>query len=344
MARQTIRNGGLDMRTVSASIVLLIGAIAHAGAADFLTEGGRNDLSPDGQWVYFDRVTLDEPFEMEIFRIRVDGSQEQCLTCGHRLPAVIGQPLVHPSGRLLLFQGLTHTAPLKPSSPYYHPSWGFNNDFYVLDLKSGDTSLVLDCSRLLGEGFGNACLHPQFSPDGRKLLFASRERHGVVNPWQWWTPMVAVFDEETVRLGKPREVFPRRRDAFYETHQMLADGSFVYSFGPGTYPRGGYKYHPGKGITPIFTPTDGEWVEHTHEIPGGSVLLNTSRGRWNPHDGIKALKMELHELRDGRLRALTDFGAVTSDFSYHDSMCVVQVADLGDPGLHPRLFVVRVRR
>lgn len=313
-----------------------------APAADFLTDGGRNDLSPDGQWVYFDRVTGEEPFHMEIFRVRIDGTQTRCLTCALRLPAVIGQPLVHPSGRYLLFQGLTHTAPLKPRSPYYHPSWGFNNDFYVLNLETGATTLVLDCSRLLGEGFGNACLHPQFTPDGSKIVFASRERHGLVNPWQWWTPMIAEFDTSTLRVESARAVFPRRKEAFYETHQMLDDGGFVYSFGPGAYPQGTYRYTPGKKVEPLYVSKDGDWVEHAHIFPDGRVVLNTSRGLWQARAGIKALRMELHELRNGRLLALTDFGAVTSDFSCHGASCVVQVADLGDSGVQPRIFVVHL--
>jgi hypothetical protein len=36
-----------------------------AGAGEFLVDGGRNDLSPDGQWVYFDRVTRNDPFHLE---------------------------------------------------------------------------------------------------------------------------------------------------------------------------------------------------------------------------------------------------------------------------------------
>jgi hypothetical protein len=333
------------MRTIIVWVAVIWTIIAtDARAAEFLVDGGRNDLSPNGQWVYFDRVTREEPFHMEIFRVHMDGTREQCLTCGLRLPAVIGQPLAHPAGRQLLFQGLTHSAPLKARSPYYHPSWGFNNDFYVLDLETRATSLVLDCSELLGEGFGNACLHPQFSPDGKKLLFASRERHGIVNPWQWWTPMIADFDARTRRVSRTKAIFPRRREAFYETHQILDDGSFIYSFGPGAYPQGTYRYTPGKGPKPIYASMVGDWVEHAHVFPDGRVVLNTSRGLWNPRDGVKALRMELHELRDGRPIARTDFGAVTSDFSCHGSSCVVQVADLGDSRAQPRLFIVHLER
>lgn len=332
-----------QMKAMVAVAALLWSVVpACAVASDFLTHGGRNDMSPDGQWVYFDRVTREEPFHMEIFRVRIDATQAQCLTCGQRLPSVVGQPLVHPSGRLLLFQGLTHTAPLKPRSAYYHPSWGFNNDFYVLDLETRTTTLVLDCSRLLGEGFGNACLHPQFTPDGTRLLFATRERHGIVNPWQWWTPMVAEFDATVPRVKSAREVFPRRKEAFYETHQIFDDGSFVYSFGPGAYPRGAYRFTPRKKIEPLYVSTDGDWVEHAHILPDGRVLVNTSGGRWNARDGIEALRMELHELRDGRPVALTDFGAVTSDFSCRGVTCVVQVADLGNSGAQPRIFVLRL--
>jgi hypothetical protein len=195
-----------------ACILILFTAVASVKAegADFPVDGGRNDLSPDGRWLYFDRVTSTEPYQMEIFRTRVDGTEEHCVTCQLEVPEVVGQPLVHPSGRLLLFQGLTHTAPLRPRSDYYHPSWGFNNDFYLLDLESGNVKIAVDCSVEFGKGFGNACLHPQFSQDGTRLLFASRKRHGVVNPWQWWTPIVADFDATTRQVGNLVEVFPRK--------------------------------------------------------------------------------------------------------------------------------------
>lgn len=102
-------------------LILEIGA-AGADAARFLVDGGRNDLSPNGEWVYFDRVVSTTPLHLEIFKIRIDGTGERCLTCHLDLPMIMGQPLAHPSGKALLFQGLTHTAPLKPRSPHYHPS------------------------------------------------------------------------------------------------------------------------------------------------------------------------------------------------------------------------------
>lgn len=323
-------------------LVTVVGSAKTQGA-NFLVDGGRNDFSPDGEWLYFDRVTSTEPYHMEIFKTRVDGTEEHCVTCQLDLPQVIGQPLVHPSGKALLFQGLTHTAPLKPRSPYYHPSWGFNNDFYLLDFESGKVKIAIDCSVEFGRGFGNACLHPQFTQDGTKLLFASRKRHGTVNPWQWWTPIVADFDATTGQVSNLVEVFPRVKHGFYETHQLFDDGSFVFSFGPGTYPQGAYRFTPGQGSSPIYTPSNGDWVEHAHVLPDGRVMLNTSSGLWNPSDGAGALKMELYELVNGQISPLTNFGQVTSDFSCHAESCVVQVANLSDTQSQPRLYKVALQ-
>ncbi len=138
-------------------VLAILQIYSQASGADpthLIADGGRNDLSPDGKWVYFDRVVLHKPYEMEIFKARIDGTDEQCLTCKLELPQVIGQPLVHPSGRGLLFQGLTHTAALRKKALYYHPSWGFHNDFYWLDLSTMQTKLLLDCSQEFGKAFG----------------------------------------------------------------------------------------------------------------------------------------------------------------------------------------------
>lgn len=317
---------------------------AQGHGSEFPIDGGRNDLSPDGQWIYFDRVTNTQPYHMEIFKIRVNGTGETCVSCQRDLPPIIGQPLVHPSGKALLFQGMTHRAPLKRQSPYYHPSWGFNNDFYLLDFESGKTKIVVDCSLEFGRGFGNACLHPQFSPDGARLLFASRKRRGTVNPWKWWTPVVADFDVATGQVSNLVEMFPRVERGFYETHQIFDDGSFIFSFGPGTYPKGAYRFTPGHGRSAIYMPGNGDWVEHTHVLSDGRIVLNTSYALWNPRDGIKALKMELHELADGQIAPLTSFGQVTSDFSCHADTCIVQVANLRDPQDRPALQKVSLKR
>ena len=267
-----------------------------------LTEGGRNDLSPDGTWVYFDRVVNRDPYEMEIYKIRVDGTQETCLTCSIKnLPAVIGQPLAHPTGKGLLFQGLTHKAPLRPRAPYnYHPSFGFNNDFYWLDFSKNTTKMVFDCSEAFGSRFGNACLHPQFSPDGTKLLFASREQKGVAqNPWQWWTPAILNFDPVIGETSNLKIALQRNKEAFYETHQMFDDGSFIYTFGAGRYPQEAYLYLPTGEKKTIWSPKNGDWVEHAHRLPDGQIILNTSHNVWTPVKNLKTLRMELHKIDNG---------------------------------------------
>jgi hypothetical protein len=175
-------------------------------------------------------------------------------------------------------------------------------------------------------------------------LFASRERHGTVNPWEWWTPVVAEFDVTTGRVSKLVEIFPRVKRGFYETHQIFDDGSFVFSFGPGAYPQGAFRFTPGQGRSPIYAPGNGDWVEHAHLLPNGRIVLNTSNGLWNPSDGVKALKMELHELADGQVSPLTSFGQVTSDFSCYAHTCIVEVANLGDAQSRPQLHEVSLKK
>ena len=69
------------------------------------TNGGRVAWSPDGSTILIDRKNSDGYYDL--FLLRPDGSEEQCLTsgltetlgCGH-----IGQPAWHPSGKYIVFQ------------------------------------------------------------------------------------------------------------------------------------------------------------------------------------------------------------------------------------------------
>ncbi len=70
--------GCLTSRILLAWALIIVVGSAGADGANFLVDGGRNDLSPNGEWVYFDRVVSTKPYHMEIFKIRVDGTGEQC--------------------------------------------------------------------------------------------------------------------------------------------------------------------------------------------------------------------------------------------------------------------------
>jgi len=110
------------------------------------TNGGRVDWSPDGEWIYYDRLGQDGFWD--VYRIHPDGSGDECLTCDQ--PALPnknqGQPEVHPGGRYLVFQAEKADHLGGAGDPATGPGRGYYNDLWVLDLESGDFHQLTDVS------------------------------------------------------------------------------------------------------------------------------------------------------------------------------------------------------
>lgn len=81
---------------------------------------------------------------------------------------------------------------------------------------------------------GGAVLHPLFSEDGTKVLFADHSPL-YLNPWNGWRLHIADFDPNAVgaaRLKNHRFLAPNG-EGCYEGHEFRKDGRIVYTFTAG---------------------------------------------------------------------------------------------------------------
>jgi hypothetical protein len=158
-------------------------APVEAGSADYRvvglrrlsTSGGRVAWSPNGQWLFHDR--LGEDGFWNVYRTRADGTGSTCITCGRAdLPGRNkGSPALHPSGRFLAFVAEKEVhAPAAPEVTV--PGAGRYNDVWVLDTVASVTFRLTDVRPDVVSG----SLHPHFSHDGTKLFWTDIQGNGGV--------------------------------------------------------------------------------------------------------------------------------------------------------------------
>lgn len=183
-----------------------------------MTDGGRLDWSSKNV-IAFDRKGKDGYFD--IYLLRPGSGDERCLTCDRpELPnRQIGQPAWHPDGVWLAFQAQRGGPRGLPALTdfFANPGAGIANDVWVTN---GEKFWHLTN---VPRGYGGV-LHPQFSHDGRQLLWAERvaARGG---KWGRWVLKIADFSVEngTPRLNRIRTLAPGRQQRFYESHGFSKD-------------------------------------------------------------------------------------------------------------------------
>ena len=190
------------------------------------TNGGRLAWSADGQWIYYDRREPDGFFDL--FRIRPDGTANQCLTCGRDdLPSKhIGNPTVHPSGRFVVFQAEKEMHAAVPSGATTIPGGGAYNDLWLMDLGQPGRP-VWRLTNVARDTFSGS-LHSHFSLDGRSLLWTDFEAFSGV----FFDARLAVadlaFTGGTPSLVNFRHFNPGPQPVFVETHGWGPMSSWVY--------------------------------------------------------------------------------------------------------------------
>jgi Tol biopolymer transport system component len=257
--------------------------------------GGRVDWSRANDLIAFGKFK--EPEHADVWVMRPDGSGQTCLTCGRPgLPQVSNDnPAWHPSGEFVLFQSIDPSLQLpprlKPQGRYLTQAGvGFHNNLWVI---SKDGQRLHQLTRLRA---GEASLHPHFSHDGKKLLWAAFDldeealrRPGMARregrPFGRWVIKVAAFvvDARGARLENERQYHPGDDDTFYETHDFSPDdGKIIFSASIG-------RSHPldidiwtidlATGKPTRLTDSPGEWDEHAHYSPSGKkIVWMTSKG------------------------------------------------------------------
>lgn len=220
----------LRARVSAALLALLLwpaGSFA-VSASPFLANGGRvswykgpaaHDL------IAFDAIVDPLTLNSEVYTINPDRSSPQCITCT-AVPkrGFIGQPSWHPDGEHLVIQVESATS---RHGYFNHMAWGFDNDLWIVSRDGSRADLVWATPP------GYTALHPHFSPDGTKLVFAERTIAGTTaqSPWDNWQIRVADVDLTRTGLDTLTNVVALTPSGpgFYETHGVTADGRIVYA-------------------------------------------------------------------------------------------------------------------
>lgn len=303
------------------AVTLLIGARLTAqtagptlASAETLTaRGGRVSWSPSGDLIAFDRRGADGYYDL--FVMRRDGSDVRCLTDrpGKVPQENNGQPAWHPLGTYLVFQSQDpRLGRGARGDRLSEPGAGLHNNLWVTNANGTGFWQLTRVER------GGGVLHPHFSPDGRKLLWAERAAPTRESRAGQWSLMLADFsvDSGTARLSNVRSLRPRDLQ-FYESHGFSPDGrKIIYSAAP----RENEYFDLEIDVMDLATrradrlTQNNEWDEHAHFSPNGRFIL------WASSEGIAQPK-ETRELRldywimnaDGsgkhRLTAFNDRGA-----------------------------------
>ena len=254
-------------------------------ATPFLANGGRvswykgpaaHDL------IVFDAVIDASTLHSEVYTINPDRSNPVCVTCDSPVPkGFVGQPDWHPDGEHLVIQVENeHSAHIM----YNHPAWGIDNDLWIIRRDGTGAERIWATPR------GHAALHPHFSNDGTKLMFAERVplEDGPQNPWDNWRIRIADIDFTRPAQKKLHNVVtltPNGR-GFYETHEFAPGGRIIYSHTPGGLGYVDDVYSANMdGSDPVnLLNSPGSWDEFGYLSPLNGALAFIS-SRFDPDSG-----------------------------------------------------------
>jgi len=285
--------------------------------------------------VAFDAIVDDTTKNTELYTMQPDGSDRFCVTCNANVPkGFVGQPVWHPNGEHIIFQVENENSPHKL---FNHLAWGINNDIWIIRRDGGGAELIYKTK------LNQAALHPQISPDGKTIIFSARTPTGRVNPkwknrtpggenhWEGWSIVSGILDlrkSGTAKISNLKNLVSDDH-GFFETHQILEDGSIVFS-----HTKNGAPYVDdiylmnarGRNIRKLVD-SPKTWDEHGLFSPDRKFLAFISSRHdisWQaPKSRAKDLQTELYIKRnaDGVLRKVTSFNNsrrryLASDFSW----------------------------
>jgi len=285
--------------------------------------------------VAFDAIVDDTTKSTELYTMQPDGSDRFCVTCNAPVPkGFVGQPVWHPNGEHIIFQAENENS---PHTLFNHLAWGINNDIWIIKRDGSGAELIYKTK------LNHAALHPQISLDGKTIIFSARTPTGRVNPkwknrtpggenhWEGWSIISGKLDltrPGTAKISNPKTLIADDR-GFFETHQILEDGSIVFSHtknGAG-YVDDIYMMNARGGNIRKLVDSPNTWDEHglfSSDRKFLAFISSRHDSSWQaPKSRAKNLQTELYikRIADGALRKVTDFNSgfrryLASDFSW----------------------------
>ena len=258
------------------TLLLLFAATAALAADSNFTfvirdTGGRVD------WGRHNVIAFDRPDAnnwSQVWTMLSDGSKQKCLTCGPEYSKLHnGNPAWHPSGKFIVYQSLDEKIKKPLWGGLYHlytsPGAGVNNNLMIV---TADGSQHWQLTNL---GKGKGVLHPHFSHDGKRLLWAEMTSTSPLPTGQWVMRLAEFKLRDGVpSLGDIRTLQPGGMQ-FYETHSFSPDDAtilFTGKSGSGNFDI--YKYHIAtQELAALTDVSENFWDEHAQFSPDGKKIL-----------------------------------------------------------------------
>ena len=153
-----------------------------------------------------------------------DGTNETCLTTSGCPQKHNGNPVWHPSGEYIVFTSQNEDATCDECDRVGIPGRGINHNLWAVTKDGSSFWKLTDYDTSFSNPKG--IIHPQFSHDGTKLLWAERLHNKRGTPWGEWVLKVADFaiDENGCSLQNTQTYQPGESARFYESHAFSEDG------------------------------------------------------------------------------------------------------------------------
>jgi Tol biopolymer transport system component len=222
----------------------------------------------------------------DVYRAGLDGSDKRCLTCGRTdvPPLQNGNPEWHPSGDFIVFQAQDPNLKLPPGplgNFLASPGIGINNNIWLM---KADGSKFRQVTRVQNRG---GSLHPQFSPDGKKICWSEIIRPGGRMGGQWAIKLGDFLVEKGEPVVKNIQTLTPGNFELYETHGFSPDDQkLIFS----VVPRGKYYFDMEIYTCDLSTQRltrlteNEEWDEHAHYSPDGRWIV------WMSSAGVPQVK------------------------------------------------------
>jgi Tol biopolymer transport system component len=263
--------------------------------------------------IAFDRIGEDGYYDVWV--VRSEGADPRCLTCDNpQLPRHNGNPTWHPSGDYIAFQSQDPDLSMFPlwfrllPNIVASPGGAINNNLWVM------TADGREFWQLTHVKNGMGVLHPHFSDDGSRLIWAEKislNPKGARRPDTWgeWAIKLADFyGEGAPAIGSIEEIKPGDLQ-FFETHGFFpGDGRIIFS----AFERGAalgsldiFVYDLDTGELRNLTNTPYEWDEHGQVLPDGSRII------WVSSTGIEQNRDRAGDITASRFKM--DFWIMDAD-------------------------------
>ncbi|MBU7014690.1 MAG: PD40 domain-containing protein, partial [Theionarchaea archaeon] len=208
--------------------------------------------------------------------MKPDGSQEICLTDKECPQKHNGNPVWHPSGQYIVFTSENGDVTGHEYDRVSIPGRGINCNLWAVT-PDGETFWQLTEYRT---SFTNprGVIHPQFSHDGRTLMWAERVGNKEGTPWGEWALKVADFVADgNCRLENIKTYQPGESLRFYETHAFSGDDTRILFSGNLLSDQlecglDIYELNLKTENLRRLTDTFNDWDEHAHYSPNGEKI------------------------------------------------------------------------